>query len=123
MLTAQEDAILREGLASTNAILRRALQIAAADKATADPRPDAHVALTIDWVMRACEEFDRSGGVMADAVDERFELEWRQAVDERWRAGGSPSSLAAAELQRDRWKAMGYECHIVNVTSVRTIIG
>jgi hypothetical protein len=50
-----EDVIAQSALVS-NAVLRRALAIAAYERAGIDLQPDKGIALMIDWVMRASDE-------------------------------------------------------------------
>jgi hypothetical protein len=56
---AGESAILEAAALVNNAVLRRALAIAAYEMAGKQLTPDAGIALMIDWVMRASDEVTR----------------------------------------------------------------
>lgn len=54
-----EDDVLREAALVANRVLRRALAIAAYERASCDLTADAGIGLMIDWVMRASDEIER----------------------------------------------------------------
>lgn len=55
-------------------------------------------------------------------ADVRYEIEWRITGETKWRNGGPPSSEDAAKHLMDRWREMGYECQLVRVTTLRTVV-
>lgn len=56
---ATESAILEASALCNNAVLRRALAIAAYERVGTEITPDAGTALMIHWVMQACDELER----------------------------------------------------------------
>lgn len=57
---ATEAAILQAAAMVNNAVLRRALAIAAYERAGKEITPEAGTALIIHWVMQACDEIERT---------------------------------------------------------------
>lgn len=62
---AADDAVIRDAALVRNAVLRRALAIAACEYAGiaqyANTLPDAGIGLMVCWVMQASEELERAG--------------------------------------------------------------
>lgn len=56
-----EEEVLRTAHLVSNRVLRRALAIAAYERASHAGAADAGIALMIDWVMKASEEIEREG--------------------------------------------------------------
>jgi hypothetical protein len=70
---AMDAAIIKASALVSNAVLRRALAIAAVERAGAHGLPDDGLCLMITWVMQAADEIDRLGDGRACDNCERWQ--------------------------------------------------
>lgn len=56
---AADEAVIREQALIRNSVLRRALAIAAYERAKNEGQPDAGIVYMLTWVMQASEELDK----------------------------------------------------------------